>query len=219
MCGSIERTRNICSSVRLQEMPSTASPGIVANAAKAGLKVPQQPGSNMPIDSPLLQELGGPRAVRSPGVHALREAFDVSYAVHRIEEEGATRRKNQAAGGRGFLGGLNEDDEDQEQEIEETKRKYGENIASAMREQVARDQQTGKKTEQIPPSQYQGWGGANRRMAEAALYDGRAGARDRGRQTKNKNFELSLNNATLLGRRGGGATSIKPSPLSQQVAS
>ncbi len=43
---------------------------------------------------------------RSPGVVSLREVFDVSYAVHRMEEEG--RRKAKAP-----LNALNEDDEDE----------------------------------------------------------------------------------------------------------
>ena len=39
-------------------------------------------------------------------------------------------------------------------------------------------------------------------MAEAALYDGRAGTRDRGSTSRHKRqFELNMGNATLLGRR------------------
>jgi serine/threonine-protein kinase RCK2 len=56
---------------------------------------------------------------RSPGLATLKEAFDITYAVHRMEEEGARRRKYNGRGGagpRGFLGGLNEDDEDDEVE-------------------------------------------------------------------------------------------------------
>lgn len=45
---------------------------------------------------------------------------------------------------------------------------------------------------------YQGWGGADRKMAEAALYDGRAGPRDRGKKDRKAGFELTLNNATLV---------------------
>jgi serine/threonine-protein kinase RCK2 len=46
---------------------------------------------------------------RSPGSVSLREVFDVSYAVHRMEEERARRGK-----GRGF-GNLNAPDEDEEE--------------------------------------------------------------------------------------------------------
>ncbi|KAH8830173.1 kinase-like domain-containing protein [Flagelloscypha sp. PMI_526] len=69
-----------------------------------------------PLDSPLLTAARGGRAEgRSPGINTLKEAFDITYAVHRMEEEGARRKKykGRAGGGPGaFLSGLNEDDED-----------------------------------------------------------------------------------------------------------
>lgn len=69
--------------------------------------------SSRPLDSPLLTAARGGRLEgRSPGVAALKEAFDITYAVHRMEEEGARRGKG--AGGRGFLSGLNEEDESDE---------------------------------------------------------------------------------------------------------
>lgn len=69
----------------------------------------------MPLDSPLLSAARGGRAEgRSPGIATLKEAFDVTYAVHRMEEEGARRRKYKGAGGRGFLTGLNEDNEEED---------------------------------------------------------------------------------------------------------
>jgi hypothetical protein len=79
--------------------------------------------SNMPMDSPLLAES---RIRRDPGVTPaayMREAFDITYAVHRMGEEGQRR----GAGGRGFLNDLNEADEedDDERELETTRRKYG----------------------------------------------------------------------------------------------
>jgi serine/threonine-protein kinase RCK2 len=70
------------------------------------------------LDSPLLSAARGGRAEgRSPGVAVLKEAFDVTYAVHRMEEEGARRRKYNGRGGagtRGFLNNLNEEDEDED---------------------------------------------------------------------------------------------------------
>ncbi|KIK65430.1 hypothetical protein GYMLUDRAFT_38887 [Collybiopsis luxurians FD-317 M1] len=77
------------------------------------------PSTNAPLDSPLLSAARGGRVEgRSPGIATLKEAFDITYAVHRMEEEGARRRKYNGRGGagaRGFLGGLNEeDDEDME---------------------------------------------------------------------------------------------------------
>lgn len=84
------------------------------------------------------------------------------------------------------------------------------------------------KAKEESAATYQGWGGAvsartqtfnasprililflndqDRKMAEAALYDGRAGPRDRGRREGRKQgFELTLDKATLLGRRKGPA--------------
>lgn len=57
-------------------------------------------GSNS-MDSPLLASLhnGNDMACRSANVHQLREAFDVSFAVHRIEEERACNERMMHAGG------------------------------------------------------------------------------------------------------------------------
>ena len=68
-----------------------------------------------PLDSPLLADArGGAREARSPGVAQLKEAFDVTYAVHRMEEEGARKRAQKGGANRGFLNNLNEDDEEEE---------------------------------------------------------------------------------------------------------
>jgi len=171
--------------------------------------------NNMPIDSPLLMEARGRggREGRSPGLATLKEAFDVTYAVHRMEEEGARRRAYNGPGGagiRGFLGGLNEDDEN---EVE--------NDAALVEDARKKQEATKRQPGQAQPQQQQrhyAAGGADRRQAEAALYDGRAGQRDRGagggnRRHQNKasnQFELDMNNATLLGRRH---KKTEPSPL------
>ncbi|THH20132.1 hypothetical protein EW146_g1140 [Bondarzewia mesenterica] len=76
---------------------------------------PPTPRTMAPMDSPLLHSARGGRDGRSPGMASLKEAFDITYAVHRMEEEGARRRAYKGRGGAGmagFLGGLNEDDED-----------------------------------------------------------------------------------------------------------
>jgi serine/threonine-protein kinase RCK2 len=82
------------------------------------------PSANVPLDSPLLSAARGGRAEgRSPGIATLKEAFDITYAVHRMEEEGARRRKYNGRGGagpRGFLSGLNEDDEDADADMPPT---------------------------------------------------------------------------------------------------
>lgn len=175
-----------------------------------------------PLDSPLLASIrAGNREGRSPGVGALKEAFDVTYAVHRMEEEGARRRAYNGPGGagtRGFLQGLNEEDEegDEQAQVEEARRKHGEVVARQIQEhrgRAAANAAAGVKEQ--PVTHYVGRGGANRREAEAALYEGRAGQRDRGRGQAKSAFELDMNNATLLGRRG---KKTGASPLSQAPA-
>jgi hypothetical protein len=182
---------------------------------------PRVPGmSSAPMDSPLLASMrAGNREGRSPGVGALKEAFDVTYAVHRMEEEGARRRAYNGPGGageRGFLQGLNEEDEeaDEEAQLEAARRKHGEVVARQIQEHRGRAAaQAASGIKEPTTTHYAGRGGANRREAEAVLYDGRAGQRDRGKGTKSAGFELDMNGSTLLGRRGKKGPA--PSPLSQ----
>lgn len=173
--------------------------------------------SEMPLDSPLLLSMkkgGNPnRGMMSPGIHQLKEAFDVTYAVHRMEEEGARRRG--AAGQQNLQGvALNEDDEeeDQDMQVRGAAKKYGDAAATAISKHTDRSSRTTaaptaatKASNAQAAQQYQGRGGADRKLAEAALYDGRAGTRDRGGNGRNKRaFELNMGNATLLGRRNKG---------------
>ncbi len=196
------------------EKPRNATGPAAATSNRTNPVVPH----NVPMDSPLLASIrAGNREGRSPGVGALKEAFDVTYAVHRMEEEGAHRR--QAPGGRGFLGDLNEGDEedDEEHQIEDARRKHGEVVARTINEQRAKaraEAAAGIKAAPAP-AQYQGRGGADRRQAEAALYDGRAGQRDRGRGGNKQVFELDMGGATLLGRR---KKPIGESPLARELA-
>lgn len=84
------------------------------NAAPAPLPQPTPRADMLPMDSPLLHAIRGGRDGRSPGIASLKEAFDITFAVHRMEEEGARRRAYKGRGGAGqagFLAGLNEDDE------------------------------------------------------------------------------------------------------------
>ena len=167
-----------------------------------------------------------PMDFRSPGAMNLREVFDVSYAVHRAEEEGK-RRKNFPqgyAGGPG-LASLNEEYDDEEYDdlaedlppqskvpkphsgaadvghVEQKMRSAnldggggggGKQSAAAQARQQA-----------VPPQQ-KGYGQHSAAVAAAAK-----------KQVKNKGgpFELSLDNATLLGRRGKG----DPSKLRTEV--
>lgn len=157
------------------------------NAAPAPLPEPTPRGDTLPLDSPLLHAVRGGRDGRSPGIASLKEAFDITYAVHRMEEEGARRRAYKGRGGAGragFLAGLNEDDEDASDE--ETSRSQGQQIQQPRRE----------------------------------LYDGRAGQRDAPRRHANKPFDLSIDGATLLGRRqrdAQGRIPIDLSPLANAI--
>ncbi|KAI4163063.1 MAG: hypothetical protein LQ342_003381 [Letrouitia transgressa] len=179
---------------------------------------------------------GGQRRMdfRSPGAVNLREVFDVSYAVHRQEEEGK-RRKNFKQGYRGAAGmsglnPLNEDDDDYEDLDEDTllsnipqsqqnppsklpKPQGGAADVSSVEQQM-RHTNLGKpsaaaqaRQAAAPPrsSQQQGYGQHSPQVAAAAKQQVR----------KNRGpFELSLDNATLLGRRGKGQD---PSKLREQI--
>lgn len=185
----------------IKASPEPAVPSTVSKAKSTA--------ANAPLDSPLLASLRvNNREGRSPGIGALKEAFDVTYAVHRMEEEGARRRAYNGPGGagmRGFLHGLNEEDEDGDErvQLEEARRKHGEAVARQIeshRARAAANAAAGVKEPTV--THYVGRGGANRREAEAALYDGRAGQRDRASQRKGgSQFELNLGKATLLERR------------------
>ena len=157
-----------------------------------------------PLDSPLLAAARGLVDARSPGLASLKEAFDVTYAVHRMEEEGARRRAYNGRGGagvRGFLHGLNEEDEssdaDDEGVINEARQRRGEGLDNAI--------PAGAKF--VPVNSLAG-GPEN---PDTGIMGGRAGQRDRARRGGAKGFELDLDNATLLGRRhkktGAGGTS------------
>ncbi|SCZ90799.1 BZ3500_MvSof-1268-A1-R1_Chr1-3g02262 [Microbotryum saponariae] len=191
--------------------PSVITPNSLETLAPGLKPIPKY----QPLDSPLLAP-GGRRAMPSPGVASLKEAFDVTYAVHRMEEEGARRRAYNGPGGAGragFLHGLNEE-EDEDEDIETTKRRYGAEVSKAIEDKRREVQDPNRKKEvPIAPQQYQGWGGADRKMAEAALYDGRAGPRDRGSRGRKGGFELALDKATLLGRRKGPVLDNLPEPM------
>ncbi|KAF7355167.1 Protein kinase domain-containing protein [Mycena sanguinolenta] len=131
------------------------------------------------LDSPLLSAAKGRVEGRSPGIATLKEAFDITYAVHRMEEEGARRRKYKGRGGagaRGFLHGLNEDDEDEDEEMIEEEREKSKTAAAYA------DGRAGPRDR-----------GRNAGTPRAA------GA---------KGFELDMDGATLLGRRHRGKAGV-----------
>ncbi|KAI0079699.1 Pkinase-domain-containing protein [Panus rudis PR-1116 ss-1] len=179
--------------------------------------------NNAPLDSPLLAAVRGRGEVRSPGLATLKEAFDITYAVHRMEEEGARRRAQKGGANRGALAGLNEEDGEESAEeeylLEEVKRRYGDNAAKEIesrRNQAASPGAAGQQT-QLNQAQNLPAGTGAKVTAKRALqgyqtqghrshgasggFDGRAGPRDRGRTKGSVPFELDLDGATLLGRR------------------
>lgn len=140
-----------------------------------------------PLDSPLLCAARGRiQEGKSPGI-ALKEAIDVSHAVHLMEEEGTRRRKfnGRAVGVRGFLSNLNEDDEDER----------GNGSHNGDKEQ----------SDQIsnPATIQEGLAGSR----DVGLASG-------GKRSHRKEFELDMRGATLLGRRYKKSTT--KSPLSTQ---
>ena len=154
-----------------------------------------------PLDSPLLSAARGGRGHegRSPGVATLKEAFDITYAVHRMEEEGARRRKYNGRGGagaRGFLTGLNEEDEDDEDEDESVPEQSKPRYQYYQQEHMGQPHRSvmngyaGQKNVVIPLA------GAGTGTPSAATK-----TRQAGRRVGRKEFDLDMSNATLLGRR------------------
>lgn len=195
-------------------------------AAPAPPPVPSIPSvyaNSPPLDSPLLTAArGGVLEARSPGLATLKEAFDITYAVHRMEEEGARRRAYNGRGGagtRGYLHGLNEDEED--------------NVDDKVLVHDARSRRGELETRAPIPFTQGGLPGAGSKtvakrnviggpnQADRSLLDGRAGPRDRGRrQPGAQGFQLDMDNATLLGRRNKRMTGpgiAESSPLSHAV--
>jgi serine/threonine protein kinase len=157
---------------------------------------------------------------RSPGLVNLREVFDVSYAVHRQEEEGK-RKKNFKQGFRGGLNSLNEYEEDEGEEFEAESQPYDpsqqnipaklprsnnaggvEGVEKQMRN-TSLSAAAQARQAQAPKPEGKGYGQHSAAVAAAAR-----------RQVKNKGpFELNLDGATLLGRRG----KKEPSSLREQM--
>lgn len=151
---------------------------------------------------------------RSPGAVNLREVFDVGYSVHRQEEEGK-RRKNFKQGYRGgnpmnSLNGLDEEYDDDEFEgvsapydaqTQNPPAKVPKSGAAPdvggmekqMRNTSLSAAAQARQANAPRQTQQKGYGQHSPEVAAAAK-----------RQVRNKAgaFELSLDNATLLGRRG-----------------
>ncbi|EME83517.1 uncharacterized protein MYCFIDRAFT_154099 [Pseudocercospora fijiensis CIRAD86] len=159
---------------------------------------------------------------RSPGAVNLREVFDVSYAVHRQEEEGK-RRKNFKQGFRGgnALNALDEEfDDDEEDGVSHPFDPNSQSLPAKVPKSGAPDvggvekqmrntslsaAAQARQANAPRSSQAKGYGQHSPEVAAAAK-----------RQVRNKAgaFELSLDNATLLGRR----KKPEPSGLRQEQA-
>ena len=155
------------------------------------------------FDASALESPGSKRMdFRSPGAVNLREVFDVSYAVHRQEEEGK-RRKNFKQGYRGAaaMNGLNAEDDflEEDEEYEDDNgipAKVPKPAATAADvhavEQSLRNTNLGASAKAPAPVQ-KGYGQHSAAVTAAAK-----------QQVRNRKgaFELNLEGATLLGRRG-----------------
>ncbi|SPO02406.1 related to serine/threonine-protein kinase [Cephalotrichum gorgonifer] len=146
---------------------------------------------------------------RSPAAVNLREVFDVSYAVHRQEEEANRRRQlgvKAAAAPEQLEEVAEADEEDSSSSAEQMDldRTGTRTLEASMRNANLQDRDSerrGRERERAapPPAQEKGYGQHSAAVAAAARQEVRNQQRQKGV------FELSLDGATLLGRRG-----IKP---------
>ncbi|CAJ2499858.1 Uu.00g027110.m01.CDS01 [Anthostomella pinea] len=142
---------------------------------------------------------------RSPGAINLREIFDVGYSVHRQEEE--AKRRNQV-GTKGVaparFQALNEDSEEDEEEQADPQyvhKSEAERLEQSMRKtNLGKDQDRGRERDRRTEKTEKGYGQHSAAVASAA----RQQVRDRNKQRGA--FELSLDGATLLGRRANKPT-------------
>ncbi|KAL4873249.1 hypothetical protein BDV12DRAFT_160682 [Aspergillus spectabilis] len=152
-----------------------------------------------------------PMDFRSPGAINLREVFDVGYAVHRQEEEGKRRKA-----GRGFRGAnnfgsalnpLNEDYDDDDEvavgedgqpaaKIQKSSQHAGDVAAmeAKMRQTNLGATSHAAQARQAHQPRQQGYGQHSPSVAAVAKQNIARNAR--------QPFELSLDNATLLEKRG-----------------
>ena len=174
---------------------------------------------------------GGQRRMdfRSPGAVNLREVFDVSYAVHRQEEEGK-RRKNFPQGYRGAAGmnglnPLNEDDDDEYDDLSDDlpPNSSGQNPPSKLPKPQGGPADVSSVEQKMRSTNLSGQPSAAAQARQAAAPKQGYGQHspavaNAAKQQVGKQkgpFELSLDNATLLGRRGKGPD---PSKLREQLA-
>jgi serine/threonine protein kinase len=173
---------------------------------------PYQPASARFLDQPSVTS-DRRMDFRSPGAFNLREVFDVGYAVHRQEEEGKRRanvRNSNRSGTAGFqsaLGALNENYDDEPEYNHRLGGQPPENVAKAqgtgemagmeakLRSTNLSNQSSAAQARAAPHQQKarQGYGMHDANVASAAKSTIRK---------PQQPFELTLDGATLLERRG-----------------
>lgn len=180
-------------------------------------QAPYQPTSSRGLDIPSAS-MDRRMDFRSPGAFNLREVFDVGYAVHRQEEEGKRRRNqqqavrsgNSVAGFQSALGSLNEDYDDEpdyrarlggtsdQPPLKVAKPSSGGEMAGM--EAKLRSTNLGAQSSAAQARQAhrqprkQGYGQHDANVAAAA--------KSSIGQKAQQPFELTLNGATLLEKRG-----------------
>jgi serine/threonine protein kinase len=173
---------------------------------------PYQPASARFLDQPSVTS-DRRMDFRSPGAFNLREVFDVGYAVHRQEEEGKRRanvRNSNRSGTAGFqsaLGALNETYDDEPE--------YSHSLGGQPPQKVAKAQGTGEMAGMEAKLRSTNLGNqSSAAQARAAPHQQKArqgyGMHDANVATAAKNtirkpnqpFELTLDGATLLEKRG-----------------
>ncbi|KAK4167199.1 kinase-like domain-containing protein [Cladorrhinum sp. PSN259] len=139
---------------------------------------------------------------RSPAAVNLREVFDVGYAVHRQEEEGRRRKQVGGKAGVSRLVGLDESIDEDAADGNRAPGHSTQHLEHSMRHAHIKDtEQRGRdraRKPQPPPAaeQQKGYGQHSATVAAAARQQVREHNRQKGA------FELNLDGATLLGRRG-----------------
>ena len=145
---------------------------------------------------------------RSPGAVNLREVFDVGYAVHRQEEEAKRRKQVGAKAGLHTLQGVTEADEDVAMTATESagavdQTKYKAEMTLQLEQSLrnatlnTEEQHCGRNRERAPKDiSAKGYGQHSAAVTAAARQQVKE------RQRQNGAFELNLEGATLLGRRG-----------------
>lgn len=185
-----------------ETIPTTEAPLIAKSYGQVSRKAPQQldlvgadQSPYQPADYRLQNEASTverPMDFRSPGAFNLREIFDIGYAIHRQDEEGKRRRHRQDRSPNEFT----------KNSPQETRDLVG--MEAKLRSMNVRTWSSAARA-RLPASQprQQGYGQHNANVAAAA--------KQAISRKPNVTFELNLDKATLLEKRG-------PRDNAQQVA-